>query len=46
MAVEPEIVSQRLGHSDVAITLSIYSYVTEADDLRAAEQAAAAIFAP
>lgn len=44
--VEAEIVSQRLGHSDVAITLSIYSHVTEADDRRAAEQAAAAIFGP
>lgn len=42
--VEPEVVSQRLGHSDVSITLSIYAHVTEADDRRAAETAAAAIF--
>lgn len=41
--VEPEVVSQRLGHTDVAITLSIYSHVTAADDRRAAETAAAAI---
>lgn len=42
--VQPEVVSQRLGHADVSITLSIYSHVTDADDRRAAETAAAAIF--
>lgn len=42
--VEPEVVSKRLGHADVAITLEIYSHVTEQDDRRAAETAATAIF--
>lgn len=42
--VEPEVVSKRLGHADVAITSEIYSHVTEQDDRRAAETAATAIF--
>lgn len=35
--VAPHIVSKRLGHADVATTLSIYSHVFVADDETAAE---------
>ncbi len=41
--VSPEVLSKRLGHADVAITLSIYAHVREGDDERAAAAAAAAI---
>jgi integrase len=41
--VSPEVVSKRLGHSSVAITLSIYAHVLERDDRAAAELTAAAI---
>lgn len=42
--VSPEVVSKRLGHSSVVITLSIYAHVFEQDDQAAAERAAAAIY--
>lgn len=42
--VSPEVVSKRLGHSSVVITLSIYAHVFEQDDQAAAEQVAAAIY--
>lgn len=41
--VAPHIVSKRLGHADVATTLSIYSHVFVGDDETAAEVAAQAI---
>ncbi|MDQ3342192.1 MAG: site-specific integrase [Actinomycetota bacterium] len=41
--VSPEVLSKRLGHADVAITLSIYAHVRPGDDAHAAELAAAAI---
>lgn len=41
--VSPEVVSERIGHADVATTLSIYAHVMEGDDQAAAERAAAAI---
>ena len=41
--VSPEVVSKRLGHSSVAITLSIYAHVFEQDDAAAAEVAATAV---
>lgn len=42
--VSPEVVSKRLGHSSVVVTLSIYAHVFEQDDQAAAEQIAAAIW--
>ena len=42
--VSPEVVSKRLGHSSVMITLSIYAHVFEQDDEAAAELAAKAIY--
>lgn len=41
--VPVKVVSQRLGHSDVRITLMIYAHVMPGDDQDAAEVAAAAI---
>lgn len=42
--VSPEVVAERLGHSDIATTLSIYAHVLDSDDTRAAETVAAVIF--
>lgn len=42
--VSPEIVSKRLGHSSVVVTLSIYAHVFERDGQAAAERAATAIY--
>lgn len=42
--VSPEVVSKRLGHASVVITLTIYAHVFEQDDQAAAEQVAAAIY--
>lgn len=42
--MSPEVVSKRLGHSSVVITLSIYAHVFEQDDEAAAERVAAAIY--
>lgn len=42
--VSPEVVSERLGHASVVITLSIYAHVFEQDDQAAAELTARAIF--
>lgn len=42
--VSPEVVSKRLGHSSVVVTLSIYAHVFEQDDQAAAEQVADAIY--
>ncbi|TVR25377.1 MAG: site-specific integrase [Nitriliruptor sp.] len=44
--VSPEVVSKRLGHASVVITLSIYAHVFEQDDEAAAELAAEAIYGP
>jgi integrase len=44
--VSPEVVSKRLGHASVVITLSIYAHVFEQDDEAAAELAAGAIYGP
>lgn len=41
--VSPEVLSRRLGHADVAVTLSIYAHVRPGDDEDAAVRAAAAI---
>jgi integrase len=41
--VSPEVVSKRLGHASVAITLGIYAHVLENDDRAAAELTASAI---
>lgn len=41
--VSPGFLSARLGHADVAITLSIYAHVRAGDDQAAAARAAAAI---
>lgn len=42
--VSPEVVSKRLGHASVVVTLSIYAHVFEQDDQAAAEQVANAIY--
>jgi integrase len=39
-----KVVSQRLGHSDVATTMRLYQHVLPRDDQRAADETAAAIF--
>jgi len=39
--VHPKVVQERLGHSSITVTLSIYSHVTDGLDLGAAEQVAA-----
>jgi len=44
--VSPEVVSKRLGHASIVVTLSIYAHVFEQDDQAAAERAAAAIYGP
>jgi integrase len=41
--VSPEVLSPRVGHADVAITLSIYAHVRREDDEAAAATAASAI---
>ncbi len=41
--VSPHVVSKRLGHASVAITLDVYAHVFVGDDEQAAEVAAAAI---
>jgi integrase len=41
--VSPEVISNRLGHASVAITLGIYAHVLERDDRAAAELTASAI---
>ncbi|MDX1621059.1 MAG: site-specific integrase, partial [Nitriliruptorales bacterium] len=42
--VSPEVVSKRLGHSSVVVTLSIYAHVFEQDDQAAANRVADAIY--
>jgi integrase len=42
--VSPEVVSKRLGHSSVVITLSLYAHVFEQDDRAAADLTARAIY--
>ena len=44
--VSPEVVSKRLGHASVVVTLSIYAHVFEQDDQAAAELTAAAVYGP
>jgi len=43
--VHPRVVQQRLGHSTIAVTLGVYSHVTDGMDLGAAQQVAA-LFEP
>lgn len=38
------VISRRLGHASVVITLSIYAHVSEQDDQAAAELAASSIY--
>jgi integrase len=42
--VSPEVVSKRLGHANVIVTLSIYAHVFEQDDQAAADLTANAIY--
>jgi integrase len=42
--INPKTVQERLGHTHVAITLGIYTHVTESDHRQAAEAVAAVIF--
>lgn len=42
--VSPEVVSERLGHASMVITLSIYAHVFEQDDQAAADLATDAIY--
>lgn len=42
--VPVKVVSTRLGHADIATTLSIYAHVLMGDDHEAAERAASALF--
>ena len=42
--VHPKIVSERLGHSKIAITLDLYSHVTPGMQSDAAEQVSSMIF--
>jgi integrase len=42
--VHPKIVSERLGHSTIAITLDLYSHVLPGMQSKAAEQVSAMIF--
>jgi len=44
LLVDTNVVSRRLGHSSVVITLPIYAHVSEQDDQAAANRAAAAIY--
>lgn len=39
-----EVVSRRLGHANVSVTMNIYAHVTAADDVATAERVAARIF--
>lgn len=39
-----EVVSRRLGHATVSVTMNIYAHVTAADDVATAERVAARIF--
>ena len=41
--VSPEVLGQRLGHSDVSITLSLYAHVRPSDDQAAASLVASVI---
>ncbi|MEM8620171.1 MAG: site-specific integrase [Actinomycetota bacterium] len=45
-SVHPKIVSERLGHSTIAITLDLYSHVTPGVAREAAQTVAAKIFGP
>ena len=42
--VHPKIVSDRLGHATIAVTVDIYSHVTPSMDADAADLVAASIF--
>ena len=44
--VSPEVVSKRLGHSSVVITLGLYAHVFAQDDQAAAHVTAQAIYGP
>jgi integrase len=39
-----EVVSQRIGHADPAVTMQVYSHALDGDDATAAETTATAIF--
>ena len=42
--VHPKVVSERLGHATVSITLDLYSHVLDGLQAEAAEQIGAAVF--
>jgi len=42
--VSPEVVSKRLGHADVTVTLGIYAHAFDNDDQAAANRVADAIY--
>jgi integrase len=42
--VHPKVVSERLGHANVSITLDLYSHVTETMQAEAAERIAELVF--
>ncbi len=44
--VHPKVVSERLGHGDVGITLNVYSHVVPAMEEEAAARVAALVFGP
>ena len=44
--IHPKVVSERLGHSTIAITLDIYSHVTPSMQQHAADTVASVIFGP
>jgi len=44
--VHPKIVSERLGHSTISITLDLYSHATPSMQSEAADQIGAAVFGP
>ena len=41
--IHPKVVSERLGHSDIAITLNTYSHAIPAMEAEAAEKVAALV---
>lgn len=42
--INPKVVSERLGHANISITLSIYSHVTQRLQIEASEKLAEALF--
>jgi integrase len=44
--IHPKVVQERLGHSNIAVTMDIYSHVTAALHWEAADKVAGLIFGP